>query len=163
MSRPRTHASPNANSQQALKPCRWSTPTSSPPLGPETGAHNEPIRPKIGPDETVTAVASASRADATQYSQPVLAETTAAGGGGTLNPMPYCYIMYTSGSTGTPAGVCGTEQGLCTPNFCQTLLLKAESNLSRFYVLKQLMTCTWVWRGACICCSLTPCCNTHAT
>lgn len=25
--------------------------------------------------------------------------------------LPFCYVMYTSGSTGSPAGVCGTETG----------------------------------------------------
>lgn len=27
--------------------------------------------------------------------------------------LPFCYVMHTSGSTGTPAGVCGTETGQC--------------------------------------------------
>lgn len=26
--------------------------------------------------------------------------------------LPYCYILFTSGSTGQPLGVCGTEEGL---------------------------------------------------
>ena len=35
--------------------------------------------------------------------------------------LPFCYVMYTSGSTGTPAGVRGTEAGaLCA--VCQRLL-----------------------------------------
>lgn len=25
--------------------------------------------------------------------------------------LPFCYVMHTSGSTGSPAGVCGTETG----------------------------------------------------
>lgn len=27
-------------------------------------------------------------------------------------PLPYCYVLHTSGSTGVPLGVCGTEEGI---------------------------------------------------
>ncbi len=45
---------------------------------------------------------SATEGDGTA-TQPPSAETSI--------PLPFCYVMCTSGSTGTPLGVCGTEQG----------------------------------------------------
>ena len=36
---------------------------------------------------------------------------------GDLPPLPWCYVMFTSGSTGSPLGVLGTEQGIL--NRCQ--------------------------------------------
>jgi non-ribosomal peptide synthetase component F len=45
----------------------------------------------------------------------------AARAAGRSRPLPYCYVMYTSGSTGAPLGVCGTEQGAASRTHARSL------------------------------------------
>lgn len=75
---------------------------------------NPDILPQNAPDDQASFVRGTSDKSAnTEHAHQQLSELVAEWCQLTAGKpwLPFCYVMHTSGSTGSPAGVCGTETG----------------------------------------------------
>ena len=61
--------------------------------------------------------------------KPLAEARRAAAAAAHLPALPFCYVLYTSGSTGAPKDVCGTEAGVAPNLFENILFLDVRATL----------------------------------
>jgi non-ribosomal peptide synthetase component F len=60
--------------------------------------------------------------------------------------LPYCYVLYTSGSTGAPLGVCGTERGLLS----RVAWMQGNYPLGAVSAVMAWAHCCWLSSARCL-------------